>query len=261
MLPSALSLTSRRGLLAVCAVVCFLAFAKPASAGPLCVVQNAVADLSGSACRNFAAGDNVARYYLFDAGTGFDHLLRITIDEVLVPFGLRIVRSLVAPGPISGFPEYNCVPYGPAGMCVEYLTRDVVDPTLESHPDEAEYNGPIIWLASWIQQIGTDPIPEIFHDLGADDGTYDEIMFGLAFSAELGPYDFDCDEPDQFEGINECDPVIEFAARKIGDPVRVALSDSFSRAQVGQLAAPEPTTAALFALVGAGLAVRKRRRG
>ncbi len=259
MLPSTLSLTSRRGWLAAGAVICFLAFATPASAGPLCVVENSTADITGSACRNFAAGDDVARFFLFDAGSGFDHLLRITIDEVLVPFGLRIVRNLVTPGPIPGFPAYNCVPYGPAGMCVEYLTRDVVDPTLESHPDEAEYNGPIIWLASWLLPIGTDPIPEIFHDLGTDDGTYDEIMDGIAFSAELGPYDFTCDEPDQMEGINECEP-IRLAAAKLGDPVRVALSDSFSAAQVGQLAAPEPATMALFALVGAGVAVRQRRR-
>ena len=258
MLPSTRSLTSRRGWLAAGAVICFFAFATPASAGPLCVAENAIADVSGSACRDFEPGDN-AKWYLFDAGSGFDHLLRITVTEVLQPFGLRIVRNLVAPGPIPGFPEYNCVPYGPAGMCVEYKTRDVVNPALEYHPEEGlDYEGPIFWLASWILPIGIDPIPEIFHDQGVDDGLYDELLEGTFFSAELGPYDFTCDEPDSGEGANVC----EFSERlaKFGDPVRVALSDSFSAVQVGQLAAPEPATTALFALIGVGMAVRQRRR-
>ena len=259
MLPSALLPTGRRGLLAACAVVGFFAVATPVSAGPLCVAENAV-DAGIGACRNFAPGDN-AKWFLFDAGTGFDHLLRITVDEVLLPFGLRIVRQLSpGPHPIPGFPQYNCVAYGPGGTCVEYKTRDPLVPALEYHPvKDVDYKSPIIWLASWILPIGTSPIPEIFHDLGVDDGIYDEIMDGLAFSAELGPYDFTCDEPDQLEGINECEPRFERAV-KFGDPVRVALSDSFSGAQVGQLAVPEPASAALFALIGAGVAVRQRRR-
>jgi len=267
MLPSNLSLTSHRGLLAAAVVTCFFAFATPATAGPLCVTEGVQGGTD--VCRDFGVGDN-AKYYLFDAGSGFDHLLRITVNEVLVPFGLRIVRELTPPGPINGFPDYNCVAYGPGNLCVEYKTRDVANAALEAHPvDEVDYNGPIIWLASWILPIGTNPIPEIFHDVGVDDGIYDELLTGIDFSAEQGPYDFNCDEPDNVDGANECSeeppPPPDFTEvigsfAKVGDPVRVSMSDSFSAVTVGQLAVPEPASMAFLAMIGAGWAVRSRRR-
>ena len=260
MLPSTLFSTVRRGLLAAFAVICLLGFAAPASAGPTCTVDNPIAVGGAAACRNFSGADN-SKYFLFDAGTGFDHLVRITVNTVLENFGLGLVRKLIAPGPIPGFPEYNCVPYGPGGQCVEYTTVHPQNLVEEYHPQEGvDYLGPIIWLVSWIQPIGTNPIPEIFHEFGDDnDPEYDEIMQGIFFSADLGPYDFNCDEPNSSEGApTQCD-FYDFSYSSYGDPVRVSMSDSFSSARVG-IQAPEPTTLALFALFGASYAVRLRRR-
>ena len=261
----------RHGLLVGCALVAVLAFAAPTSAGPLCVQDDFGGDAATAGCRNFTPTEN-AKFFVFDGGTGFDHLVRITVNTVLQDFGLRLVRTLVDPGSIPGFPDYNCVPYGLNGMCVEYTTEHPLNPGEEYHPVEGvDYEGPIVWLVSWLQPIGIDPIPEIFHEFGTDDDhIYDEIMDGIFFSPDLGPEDFDCDESDSFEGApTECqehdyydDVCVECyisSFKSNGDPVRVSSSDTFSSAQVGQ-AVPEPATAALFAILGAGYAVRLRRR-
>jgi hypothetical protein len=267
----------RRGLLAGCALVCVVAFAAPASAGPLCTGGDNLPSAGATAvCRNFSSteAEGNARFFLFDADTGFDHLVRITVNNVLEDFGLRLVRNLIPQGPIPGFPDYDCVPYGLTGMCVEYTTEHPQNPGQEYHPVEGEdYEGPVVWLVSWLQPVGIDPIPEIFHEFGTDDDhVYDEIMDGVFFSADLGPEDFDCDASDSTEGSpTECDThawyddgdeevcVTCYLSPKYGDPVRVSTSDTFSSAQVG-IAAPEPTTAALLAIMGAGYAVRLRRR-
>lgn len=277
MLPSTLPLTMRRGLLALCTVLCLFAFAAPASAGPLCMSGSEPADDwvddEDGICRNFFAGggDN-AKYFLFDEGTGFEHLLRITVNTVLQDFGLRVLRNFVDPGPIPGFPDYNCVAYGFGNMCVEYTTVHPDDPGLEYHPElGVDYLGPVVWLVAWEQVVGIDPIPEIFHDEGSDpeEDVYDEILTGLFFDATLGPDDFQCDDPDfvnpegpSFPNVCEggIDLESEYSYKAYGDPVRGSLSNSFSRVQVGQLAAPEPATTALFAMIGAGFAVRLRRR-
>lgn len=263
---------SRRGLFAGCALLCVFAFAAPASAGPLCVEgDNSPSSGATEVCRNFTTdpGGN-ARYFLFDANTGFDHLVRITVREVLQDFGLRLVRNLIPPGPIPGFPDYNCVPYGLAGMCVDYQTEDA-NPTTPYHPEEGvDYDGPVIWLVSWLQPIGINPIPEIFHDADGD-GVYEERMQGIDFDPTLGPRDFNCDEPDNVDGAQPCEspddypppPVCEvcyLSPFKDGDPVRVSTSETFSGVRVGQQSVPEPATATLFALLGAAYAARMRRR-
>ena len=260
----------RCGLFAGCALVCVLAFAAPASAGPLCLEgDNVPTSGATEVCRNFTTdpGGN-ARFFLFDANTGFDHLVRITVNSVIEDFGLRLVRNLIPLGPIPGFPDYNCVPYGLSGMCVDYQTEDA-DPTDPYHPEEGvDYEGPVIWLVSWILPIGIDPIPEIFHDADGD-GIYEELMDGIAFDPELGPEDFDCDQADTVDGPTECDVhefyfndevCVECYLSPYGDPVRVSTSDTFSGVRVGQQSVPEPATATLFALLGAAYAVRLRRR-
>jgi hypothetical protein len=265
----------RRGMLAGCTLVCVMAFAAPASAGPLCVEgDNDPTAGARQVCRNFTVGENVSRFFLFDAGpggnvSGFDHLVRITVREVLQDFGLRLSRHLIPQGPIPGFPDYNCVPYGLDDMCVDYQTRnaDRADPY---HPEEGvDYDGPVIWLVSWLQPIGINPIPEIFHDAD-NDGVYEELMQGIDFDADLGPEDFDCDEADNVDGAQPCgEDEHEYYGDNetcevcylspFSDPVRVSTSDTFSGVRVG-IQAPEPTTAALLAIMGAGYAVRLRRR-
>ena len=183
-------------------------------------------------------------------GTGAEHLLRITIDSVLQSFGLRVRRDLIVPGPIPGFPDYTCVAYGLSGQCVDYTALD--PPALGT-----EYLGPVTWLIAWEQPIGTSPIPEIFHDETPVDGTYDELLEGIFFSPTLGPRDFNCDNPyyatcGGFGGPS--------AALKVGDPVRAALSDNFSRVIVGQQTVPEPGTLALLGLTLGGFALNARRR-
>lgn len=251
----------RRTFIALGAVACVCSFASPASAGPLCVGGETpfATDTGTGVCRNFTPGDN-AKFFLFDAGTPFEHVLRITVDEVLEGpepgesgFGLRFVRNLLPAGSsFPGFPSWTCVPYGPGGMCVEYKTA----PPNEHAVENVDYTGDITWLVAWAQPIGTDPVPEIVHEDGDDaDQIYDEILPGIFFSAELGPGDFSCDLPD----FDTCGRFSDGELSKVyGDPVRVSTSDSFSSAAVVQQL-PEPGALALLAL-GLGASVMKARR-
>ena len=67
----------------------------------------------GVICRNFSPGDN-AKFYFFDAAFGgFEHLLRVTVEEVLEPFGLAFFRNYLPAGTTfePNFPNYVCVVY------------------------------------------------------------------------------------------------------------------------------------------------------
>lgn len=274
MLPSMFSLVLRRGLLAVCAMVALLAFAKPADAGTLCPAEDFLDDANGI-CRNFYPGDE-GKFFMFDSVPLFEHLVRITVAEVFEPFGIRLLPTYLAPGQIPGFPAYNCVAYAVGGQCVKYTTVDPTDHTVEQHPDDDDYEPLITWLIAWSQPVGTDPIPEIFHEFGDDpDSIFDEIMEGIFFDGELGPFDFACDEPDFYGNDDDDDDYPEDyfeegfeptqcdfypSDRKLpGDPVRVAVTDSFSGAMMGQVAVPEPALGSLLALMATAGAVRLRR--
>jgi hypothetical protein len=151
-------------------------------------------------CRSFDEGFNEnVNFFFFDQNTGFEHLLRITVDEVLRPFDITVqVNRLPADHEFPGFPGFNCVPYadpGLGGPCIEY---EILDPPVEG----LDYTGDVTWLIAWEQPIGIDPIPEIIHERtfndpnGPDDTEiYDELLQGIFFSADLGPRDFNCRLP------------------------------------------------------------------
>jgi hypothetical protein len=255
--------TLRRSLIAVGVLACSLSYATPAAAGPLCtdVTANDITETAdtafdlngdGSVCRNFFVGGNNAAFYYFDLGTTFDNLLRVTVDTVLADFGLTFTRDFLAAGTTFGpmFPNYTCVAYGVAGQCVEYTTS--LPPI-----DGVEYSGQITWLIAWNQPIGTSPIPDILHDTSNDaDDLYDELLQGVFFDPTLGPANFACDSP----YYQSC-PVIGFSSfAKVGDPVRAAVSDNFSKVVVAQQNVPEPGTLALLGLGFSGLVLNRKRR-
>lgn len=276
----------RRTIVAVCVFACLVAFAGPASAGPLCAdmgftgsnddfpvdTGNGVGGTAGDGvvCRNFFPGDNVS-YYLYDtAFFGFEHLLRITVDTVLEPFGLAFFRNYLPAGTTfpPDFSNYTCVAYAVDGQCVEYrgvYAEDEeegefapIDGT-EFQPEQGiEYSGLITWLISWAQPVGTSPIPDILHEIGEGGDTdeiYDEILTGIYFSPVLGPDAFDCDAPYTAVCFSE------FSTSKApGDPTRAGTSDNFTNVVVAQQV-PEPGTLALLGLVAAGVLLKRRQRG
>jgi hypothetical protein len=255
----------RRTLIAGCLLVAVLGYAVPATAAPLCSGLDANIPIDfgdgegslgdGSICRNFIAGENNAAFYLFDFGSGFDHLLRVTVDTVLQDFGLTFTREFLDPATIfEPFSSFQCVAYGREGQCVEY-SADL--PPIEGE----EFDGDVTWLVAWEQPVGTSPIPEILHertfnDQNGDD-LYDEILEGIFFSATLGPSDFACDSP----YTTQCEST-EISLTKEGgpgDPARGATSDNFSKIVVAQ-DVPEPGTLALLGLGLSGLVLGRRNR-
>lgn len=268
----------RRTVLAACMFAGFLALSAPASAATLCAGGEDFIDDADGICRNFFPGDT-AKFYLFDAVAGFEHLLRITVADVLFGpededgggFGLRFrANQLPAGSTFPGFPDLTCVAYGPGGTCIEYEAIAEDGTPLEdtdNHPiNGVDYVGPVTWLISWTQPVGISPIPEIIHEIGEEspqDKIYDEILEGIFFSAELGPFDFDCDFADYPE-VTPCgfdEGGIEFfsVGGKIGDPTRAGLSNNFTSAAVVQTT-PEPGTLALLGIGLTGYVVNRRRR-
>lgn len=264
--------SARRFVLTFGILVGALAFPDTASAGPLCPDLELVPNTAGSICRNFEAGTDVTRFYWFDTADPesepdndlYDHLLRITIRQVVDPFGLRFNRLFRPAGDDFGVDGYECVAYGPGGTCIEYRTPTALEPN--GTPDPSWYNGPIIWTVAWSQPIGTSPTPEIVHAEG--DSLDFELLPGIYFSAEHGPADVATDYC-FFPGVEGCPTtsrevgIEEFYAFKDSnsDPVRAALSDNFSGAGVVQAVVPEPGTMALMGLgAGAYLASLRRRR-
>jgi hypothetical protein len=259
----------RRLLVALSLVSAFLTYAGPAYAGPLCSDLSSslsinfnenddgsvgdagdAVDISGddNVCRDFILGQNNAAYYLFDVGD-FQHLLRITVDEVVESFGLAFTLIYHPEGTNFGIDGYSCLPYaqsGPTGTpCVEY--RSLNEITGE------DYSGNVTWLISWTPAIGTEAGGEIVHAPGVtnDFAILSENKF---FNAFLGPNDFDCDLP-----YNTPCSIIEVGFAKIGDPVRSATSDNFSGAAVIESNVPEPGTLALLGLGLSGFVLNRRR--
>ena len=239
-----------------------LAHARTASAGPICsgggvdFVSFEGEQIGDTICRTFLAtgsDSDRAKFYLFDESTGFSHLLRITVDEVLQDFGLRVhLNRLPSDYEFPGFESFNCIPYAdPAlgGPCIEY---DVIDPPTEG----VEFSGDVTWLIAWELAVGISPMPEIIHERGTDpDDIYDELLAGIFFSPTLGPGDFACDQPD----AQTCFSSDLLFAKVDGDPVRAALSDNFSSVAAVQ-PAPEPATLALLALGLSAYLANPRRR-
>ena len=73
--------------------------ATTASAGPICegggvdFVSFEGEQIGDTICRTFYANESDsdrAKFYFFDVSTGYSHLLRITVDDVLQDFGLRV---------------------------------------------------------------------------------------------------------------------------------------------------------------------------
>ena len=266
---------ARRTVLVVGMLAGLFIYPTASSAAPLCAGGEDFLDDGNGICRNFFPGDN-AKYYLFDAVAGFEHLLRITVDEVLFGpedetgntggFGLRFRANQLSPDTnFVNFPDWGCVAYGPGGTCIEYEAITDDGQPLQGTPDHpaqtVDYFGPVTWLVAWSQPVGTNPIPEILHELGEEtpqDDIYDEILEGIFFSAELGPFDFACDNP----YYQTCGFEIAAAEFKVpGDPVRAARSDNFTKAIVVQQRVPEPATLALFGLGLTGYVLNRRRRG
>ncbi len=275
----------RRTVVAVCVFASFIVCAGPASAGPLCsemgfagVNDDNPFDTGagggdggdGVICRNFfpGGGDN-AKFYFFDtAFGGFEHLLRVTVEEVLEPFGLAFFRNYLPAGTTFGpnFPNHVCVAYAQNGQCVEYSAvsnvngLQPIDSTEFQPVRNSEYVGPITWLIAWSNPlVGTNPVPEIIHEIGENGDTdeiYDEILQGIFFSASLSPFDFDCDNP----YYDTCPSESEFLSIKLpGDAVRASLSDNFTDVALVQVV-PEPGTMTLLALGAGGLLLKRRRR-
>ena len=266
---------ARRTVLVAGMLVGLFIYPTSSSAAPLCAGGEDFIDDGDGICRNFFPGDN-AKFYLFDAVAGFEHLLRITVEDVLFGpedeegetggFGLRFRANSLSPdATFAGFPDVDCVAYGPGGMCIEYEAITDDGAPLEGtagHPIEGtDYVGPVTWLIAWSQPIGTFPVPDILHEIGEEspqDDIYDEILEGVFFDPELGPFDFACDNP----YYDECSFLTEFAALKVpGDPVRAARSDNFTKAILVQQRVPEPATLALFGLGLTGYVLNRRRRG
>ena len=133
-----------------------------------------------------------------------------------------------------------------------------IDSTEFQPVNGVEYLGPITWLIAWANPlVGTNPIPEIIHEIGENDPDeiYDDILQGIFFNATLGPVDFDCDNPDH----DTC--ASEFLSVKLpGDAVRASLSDNFTDVALVQQTVPEPGTITLLALGAGGLLLKRRRR-
>ena len=224
MFPAQLIVVLRRTLLAAAMLAAFLGCANPASAALLCTVPEGVTQEDGSICRNFLPGES-SKYYWFDIGTGFDHLLRVTVDTVLpgpetseVGFGLRFLPVYHPAGyTYPGFPDFPCLAYAPPDptsteptepTCVEYQAIDDEgqpidddDPPDDFQPFEGltfDYLGDVTWLIAWSYPTAASPIPQIIHERGEFDldEVYDEALTeGFYFNQFQGPSDFACDNP------------------------------------------------------------------
>jgi hypothetical protein len=247
----------RTALLALAVSVGFVAFAAPASAGPLCADlgfendpgDNVESPSTSTICRDFFEGENNAAYYFFDFGTDYEHLLRVTVTEVVEDFGLVFTRNPLPAGTDFGIDGYTCLTYFDGGQCVEYQSLNSI---------EDFYVGPVTWLIAWTPSIGTEN-GEIVHAPG-DSDDFQILTENRFFNAFLGPNDYDCD----FPGITPCSivEIVEFDSfAKIGDPVRAASSDNFSRVAVVEPASvPEPGTLALLGVGLSGYVLNRRRR-
>jgi hypothetical protein len=173
----------------------------------------------------FEPGEDVSHEFQFPL-----HTFKLTFEQVLDPFTLFVDAGVFEDESIPGFPTWQCVPYGPGGVCINYVVTPAA-PSTDYPQQGVHYSGPFEALIAWLADTdGLWPEARIFHAPADEPGDYNLIRNQL--------YASDIDDP----GVR-------------GE------TDNFSVFIVGsQGVVPEPGVLLLMG-AGIGAALLRRRRG